>query len=459
MEVPRLVIAGNASSAGKTTVAIGLMAALRRRGMRVQPFKVGPDYIDPAYHQLASGNPCRNIDGWLLGRNAMTELVGRACAGADLALIEGIMGLYDGRSGLGAEGSTAEIARWLRAPVLLVLDISRVAQSAGAIALGFQEFDHDVQIIGVVLNNVANTTHLARATEAVETGAGLPVFGHLTTNPAITIPEVHPSLLPAGERDSLQVKLDRTRAEIEAAIDIDALLKAASAAWPLQTNGGTGLFPLSPPQRRARIAVFADEAFDLYQPDNLDLLAAWGAELVPVSPLRDDALPEGIDGIYAGPGFPELYAADLSANTGFVRSVREAVERRLPVYGESGGIAYLSRGIVDSEGREYPLVGVAPAWSEIRRQGVRLGYALATVNKTNIIARRGRRLRGYEFYWSDRAIPPECAAYHIIEPEDRLEGFASGNVLASRVRLHFGSDATLARTLVDKCARHAEAHA
>jgi cobyrinic acid a,c-diamide synthase len=459
MEVPRIVIAGNASGAGKTTVALGLMAAMRRRGLRVQPFKVGPDYIDPAYHVHAAGRPSRNIDGWLFGRQPMSELVAHACGSADLAVIEGIMGLYDGRSGLGAEGSTAEIARWLRAPVLLVLDVSRVAQSAGAIALGYQEFDHEVQIIGVVLNNVANATHLARATEAVETGAGLPVFGHLMHNPAITLPEAHPSLVPDTVRAGLLERIDRTRADVESAVDIEALLKAARSAWPLPTNGGKGLFPISSPAARARIAVFSDAAFDLYHPDNLDLLRAWGAELVPVSPLNDAELPSDLDGIYAGPGFPEIHAAQLAENVSFLQSLRAAVRAGVPVYGESGGLAYLSLGIVTPDGRRHPLAGIAPAWSELGDAGVRLGYTLAIANRSSLIARRGKRLRGYEFYWSDRQMPAEVAAYRIVEPEEKMEGYASESVLASRVRLHFGSDQSLARNLVDRCVRRAEARA
>ena len=453
MDVPRIVIAGNVSGAGKTTIAIGLTAALRARGLRVQPFKCGPDYVDPGYHTLAAGQECRNIDSWLLSRHAMLALVARAAAAADIAIIEGIMGLYDGRRGLGAEGSTAEIAKWLRAPVLLVLDISRTAQSAGAMAMGYHEFDREVQIIGVVLNNVTSATHLARATEAVETGAGLPVLGHVSRNPAITIPERHPALLSATEREDLAERIGRTRREVEATVDIDALLSSARSAWPLPLGAGGGPFPTSPRPTRTRIAYLSDEAFNLYQPDNLDLLQAWGAEMVPVSPLHDEAFPGDVDGLYAGPGLPELYAEALAANTAFLQSLREEIAAGLSVYGECGGLAYLCEGIVDQTGRRHPLAGVVPMWSEMNRPSMFVGHVLAVTHKDTLIGRRGRRVRGYEFYWSAPPVAAESAAYRVLDPDDRLEGYARGKVLASNIRLHFGSDASLARHLVDTCAQ------
>jgi len=458
MQTPRLVIAGNASGAGKTTVAIGLIAALRARGLRVQPFKCGPDYMDPAYLSLAAGQACRSVDSWLIGRQAMLSVMARACTGADVAIVEGIMGLYDGRSGLGAEGTTAEVAKWLRAPVLLVLDVGRTAQSAGAIALGFHEFDHDVQIVGVVLNNIADPAHLGRATEAVEAGAGLPVLGHLARNQAITLPERHPCLLAAGERDDLPARIDRIQHEVEASVDVDALLQAACAAWPLPVGANPGPFPPSPRPPRIRLGVAQDEAFDLYQPGNLDLLTAWGAELVPTSPLRDAALPPGLDGLYFGPGFPELHAAELAANESYLRSVREVTEAGLPVYAECGGLIYLCQGLTGVGGR-HALAGVVPAWAKMGERGVHVGYALAVTAQDTLIAKRGKRLRGYEFYWARVALPAEQAAYRVLDPEDRLEGYARAGILASHLRLHFASDAALVRSIIDVCARRAEARA
>ncbi len=457
MEIPRLVIAGNLSGAGKTTLAVGLMAALRARGLRVQPFKCGPDYQDPAYHALAAGQAGRSIDSWLLNRQAMTALVAHACGGADVAIIEGLMGLYDGRRGLGAEGSTAEIAKWLRAPVLLVLDISRTAQSAGAMAMGYHEFDRDVQIIGVVLNNVASATHLARATEAVEAGAGLPVLGHLAYNPAITLPECHPMLLGEAERAELPERVERTRLEVEATVDVEALLNAARAAWPLPVTAG-GPFPPNPLPTRTRIAYVYDEAFTLYQPDNVELLAAWGAEMVPVSPLHAEALPESIDGLYIGPGFPERCVADLAANEPFLASVRAAIEGGVAVYAECGGFSYLCEGLVDQAGVRHRLVGAVPAWANIG-SSIHVGYALASMARDTLLGRRGRRVRGYEFYWSAPEAPAEQAAYHLVEPEERPEGYARGRLLASNIRLHFGSDASLPRSFVDYCAQRASARA
>lgn len=459
METPRIVIAGNMSGAGKTTVALGLIAALKARGFGVQPFKAGPDYIDPAYHRLAAGRVSRNIDSWLLNRQAMTALVARASADADIAIVEGIMGLYDGRRGLGAEGSTAEIAKWLRAPVLLVLDISRTAQSAGAMAMGFHEFDREVQIIGVVLNNVANAAHLARATEAVETGAGLPVLGHLPRDSGMTLPDQHPALIPSASEEWIMARIERTRRNVEASIDIGALLSAARSAWPLPNVGGAGLFPSHPRPPKVRVAVLQDEAFDLYQPDNLELLAAWGAEIVPASPLRDPRLPDGVDGVYVGPGFPEVFAEALSSNQSFLASLREAAGTGVGVYGEGGGLAYLSEGIVRGDGSRWPMAGVVPGWAQTSEHGIHIGYAAAVTERETLLGPAGRRLHGYEFCGSYLKPDDEHAAYRLHEPEERLDGYARGRVLASHIRLHFGSDASLAKTLVESYARPTPARA
>lgn len=447
------------SGAGKTTIAVGLMAALRAQGLRVQPFKAGPDYIDPAYHRLASGRPSRNIDSWLLSRQAMMTLVSHACADADIAIIEGIMGLYDGRRGLGAEGSTAEIAKWLRAPVVLVLDIARTAQSAGAVAMGFHEFDREVQIIGVVLNNVANAAHLARATEAVETGAGLPVLGHMARDPEQTLPEQHPTLVPACTLEMITRRIGRARRNVETTLDVGAMLSAARAAWPFASSGGGGVFPNHPRPSVARIAYLHDEAFDLYQPDNLDLLSAWGAELIPASPLRDSGLPEGIDGIYAGPGFAEVFAEGLCGNASFLQSVRNAVQAGVKVYAECGGLSYMSEGIEDSEGRRLPMAGVVPGWSKVEHPSVHLGYATAATERDSLLGKTGRKVRGYEFYLSRIEPAPETAAFRLHEPEERFEGFADARVFGSNVRLHFGSEPGLARGMVEACIRRIKSEA
>jgi cobyrinic acid a,c-diamide synthase len=457
MQIPRLIVAGNGSGAGKTTLAVGLMAAFCARGLVVQPFKCGPDYVDPAFHLVASGRRSRNIDSWLLNRPTLVDLVARACEGEALAIVEGVMGLFDGRSSLGAEGSTAEIAKWLRAPVVLVLDVSRTAQSAGAIALGFREFDREVEIVGVILNNITSPAHLARATEGVEVGAGLPVLGHMAYNPSLTLPERHPSLLSPAERGSLSAIIERIRREVEATVDVGALLQAMHGAWPLTDSQISGAFPPSPRPLRVRLAVLRDEAFDLYHEDNLDLLAAWGAELVPASPLRDRSMPKDVDGVYIGPGLPELYLAELSGNESFLASLRELAMAGVPVYAECSGAVYLSQGIVDLAGERYPLVGALSGWATLPNHGPRLGYATASVARDTLVARRGRRLRAYEFHWSLLHFPAEHAAYLLSDPDERPEGYASDTILASHLRLHFASDHTLPRSLVEHCARTAAA--
>ncbi|MHB1130962.1 MAG: cobyrinate a,c-diamide synthase [Chloroflexota bacterium] len=456
MQVPRLVLAGNSSGAGKTTVGVGLMAALRARGHTVQPFKCGPDYIDPGYHVLAAGRPSRNIDSWLISRPVLVDLVARTCAGDALAVVEGIMGLYDGRSSLGAAGSTAEIAKWLRAPVVLLLDVSRCAQSAGALAMGFREFDKEVQIVGVILNNITSPAHLARATEAVEVGAGMPVLGHLRYNPSLALPEQHPALLSEEMRRSLPDTIERIRCEVESTVDVGALLAMMRAAWPWPDHMLGGAFPPSPRPARVRLAVLRDEAFDLYLEDNLDLLAAWGAKLVPVSPLRDSAIPSDVDGLYVGPGWPELFAPALSANEPFLASVREAAAAGMPILGECGGAVYLSQGLVGQSGERHPLAGLLPGWSAIGgRMGPRLNYAAAEVARDCLLAKQGRRLQAYEFHWAATPFPADNAAFLLSDPEERAEGFALDDQLVTQLRLHFAADHTLARSFVERCARWA----
>ncbi len=453
MDSARLVIAGNMSGAGKTTLALGLMAALSQRGLRVQAFKAGPDFVDPAFHRFASGRSSRNIDSWLLNRQTMLYLVSRAAADADISIIEGIMGLYDGRRGLGAEGSTAEMAKWLRAPVVLVLDIGRTAQSAGAMALGFLEFDRDVQIVGAVLNNATNAAHLARATEAVETGAGVPVLGHIWRDPEITLPDQHPALLPAGSSESIRQRIERSRRSIEANVDIQALLDAARSAWPLPPSVGHGPFPSTPRPPRLRLAYFFDEAFDLYQPENLELLAAWGAELVPVSPLRDPALPDDVEGLYIGPGFPEVFAPSLAANVSFLESLRAAAADGMPIYGEGGALTYLSEGVRTRV--EHRMAGLIHGWVSPDLPGLQLGYAMAVTERDSLLGPKGTRVRGYQYLGSSLALPPETAAYQLQEPEVRPEGFATERIFASNIRLHFGSENGFTHSMLDSFVRAA----
>ncbi len=456
MKVPRLIVAGASSGIGKTSVAVGLIRAFRARGLKVQPFKVGPDYLDPTYHTLASGLPCRNLDSWMLSKGAMKALFRRAAFNADLSLIEGVMGLYDGRGGEGEVGSTAEVAKLLKAPVLLVLDVGKLSRSAAAMALGYKAYDPDLPLAGFILNQVGSERHLRWVREAIEEATRLPVLGYLPKAMAAELPKRHLGLVPAGEAPELARSLEHIRLQVEATFDLEAILSVAREAHPLIGAEEEGIFPEREPKARVTIAIAQDPAFGFYYQDNLDLLEAWGAKLHAVSPLKDRTLPEDVQGLYLGGGFPELYAEPLEANEAFRQSVREAALAGMPIYAECGGLMYLSEGIVTFEGRRHHMVGLIPGWSAMQRRKAKMGYVVAEALRSAILLKQGQKVRAHEFHWSELPGPKEEAAYRILEPEGRLEGFVAGrqgNILGSYLHLHFGSDPALAQQFVLACAR------
>lgn len=449
--VPRLVIAGTTSGVGKTTIATGIMAALRRRGLRVQGYKVGPDYIDPTYHTLATGLPSRNLDSWMLSSPAMVEVFGRAGEKADIAIVEGVMGLFDGHGDAAGAGSTAEVARALQAPVLLILDVGKTAQSAGAMALGFRDFDPSVRLAGFILNRIGSERHLRLAKETVEKRAGLPVVGFLPKNAELQRPERHLGLVPTGEQEELETFFVKLTEQIASGVDLDVVLDLAGSA-PALSYERTDLFAGIGKADPVRIGVARDEAFSFYYQDNLDLLAARGGEIVYFSPLHDDALPPNLAGVYVGGGFPELYAERLTSNQRLRRDIRKAMESGLPTYAECGGLMYLCQGLVDFEGRRFEMVGALPRWCEMKGQRAMVGYVTLEVKRDTILAERGARLRGHEFHWSQlQEGPTEDSPYQIISPVGGDEGFAKANLLASYVHLHFGSDPRLAANFVNAC--------
>jgi len=454
VSIPRLVIGGTSSGVGKTTITAGLIAALRERGLRVQPFKCGPDYIDPSYHSLASGLSCRNLDSWMLSEKALIELFTHATGEASIAVVEGVMGLYDGRNGLESAGSTAEIARWLRAPVILVMNVAKMSGSAAAIALGYRQLDPDLNLVGVILNNVGSSSHLRWVTEAVEKKSGVSVLGYLPKKDEMRLPERHLGLVPTAETGELSEYMERLREQVESTVDVATILRLADTKEPLPQVTEGKLFPSQAEPVQVTIAVAHDEAFSFYYQDNLDLLAAWGAELRFISPLHDANLPSDTRGVYIGGGFPEMYANELEANTGFRRALVEAAEAGMPIYAECGGLMYISQGIIDFEGGKHAMVGLVPGWAEMQKKRARMGYAVAETLESSIIARRGERLRGHLFHWSKLQGPTERAAYRILEPEEQLEGFILGpesNILASYLHLHFGSEPSLAKRFVESC--------
>ncbi|WP_038042519.1 cobyrinate a,c-diamide synthase [Thermus tengchongensis] len=417
--IPRLVLAAPHSGAGKTTLALALLLALGERGLRVQPFKVGPDYVDPTHLEAASGRRVYNLDGFFLDQEGLLSLFQHGARGADLALVEGVMGLFDGKDPLGRVGSTAQVARLLEAPVVLVVDASGMAGSIAPLVQGFRSFDPGVQVVGVFANRVGSERHAALLQEALAQ-VGLPLLGWLPQDPTLEIPERHLGLVLAGEvRPPLAALRQAFR------VDLDGVLRLAQAASPLSEAP-----PFLPERRppRVRVAYAWDQAFRFYYPEALELLEALGAELIPFSPLEDEALPEA-QALLLGGGYPELFARELSAN----RAMREAV--RLfpgPVVAECGGYMYLSQGLWAGEDF-FPMVGLVPGEARMAERPV-LGYREVEALRDNPLARRGEAFKGHEFHYA-RMGPSPSPAWRRVAGEE-VEGYTDGRILASFVHLY-----------------------
>lgn len=442
--VPHLVIAAAQSGAGKTTVATGLMAALARRGLKVQPYKVGPDYIDPTYHTAAAGRISRNLDGWMLDEITIRRLVAASIQGADVALIEGVMGLFDGAGPIGEAGSTAEMAKWLAAPVLLVVDAAGLARTGAALIQGLCGFDPDLRIGGVLFNNVGSEGHYRLLCESLRAYVpGVEPVGYLPGQSAIRTPERHLGLVPTWERQQMDAYLESLVGLMEATVDLEAVLRLARAAAPLPPAPPRTL-PAVPAGDRVRIGLARDAAFHFYYEDGLDELRALGADLVPFSPLSDAALPPDLDGLYLGGGFPEVHAQALAANASLRREIKTVVERGMPVYAECGGLMYLTEAIVGLEDDAWPMVGVIPVKARMETRLQSFGYVLAEAQGETLLAARGETLRGHEFHWS-RVDPhpadwPPAFRIHSRMGTARWEGFYRPNLLASYVHVHFSAN-------------------
>ena len=448
-----IVVAGVRSGVGKTTIATGIMGALTRRGCQVQPFKVGPDYIDPSYHELACGVPSRNLDTWMLTSRAVRELFQRAASRRQISVVEGVMGVYDGQSNLSEAGSTAEVAKLLSAPVILVADASGVARSIAAEVLGFQQFDRELRIAGVILNGVAGPRHLEFCQPQIEATTGLPVLGYLPRKPQFAQPERHLGLIPTVEGTVARQWYDQLISQVEASVDIDRIIQIAATCQPPPAT--RELYPVEPQPKRAVLAVARDKAFSFYYQDSLDLLEAWGAELVGFSPLEDRRLPKGVGGVYIGGGFPEIFAQELSENPTMIRSIRDAIRIGTPIYAECGGLMYLGRSLVNRDGIEYLMVGAIPAISSMAKSNMTLGYREVESLSDSPLLARGQQVRGHEFHWStlDQPPDPEQGVYRVINQENRPDGFHVGSVWASYIHVHLGSHPSLAPRFVDACAR------
>lgn len=445
----RVVIAGTASNVGKTTVASGLIAALRARGLAVQGFKVGPDYIDPGFHTLASGRPGRNLDAFLCDPELIAPLARHGSAGADVSVVEGVMGLFDGASQRGELASTAQVAKLLGAPVVLVLDASSMSRSVAAIVHGYREFDSELDLAGVILNRVGSERHELLLREAIEP-LGVPVLGCLRRDESLAVPERHLGLVPAGEREGeSRAMLEALAAALERSVEIDEILRLARAAAPLTATPWSPE-PAEPVPGSPRVAVAESAAFSFHYEENLELLRAAGAELVPFDPLRETCLPEGTGALLLAGGFPEVFAAELSANRPLRDEVAAFARSGRPVLAECGGLLYLCE---ELDGK--PMCGVLPARGEMGRR-LTLGYREATAVAAGPLCEPGEGLRGHEFHYSaiEPLSAPETAAWKLAAGgAEWSEGFVRGGVHASYLHLHWAAFPRLARRLVSAAAR------
>ena len=438
-----LIIAAPASGSGKTTVTLGLMAALKRRDMNVAPFKVGPDYIDPGLHAIACGRPSCNLDGWMCGEAGVRSAYARGCQGANVAIIEGVMGLFDGASGDSNVGSTAEVASWLEGRIVLVVDARSQARSAVALVAGFVQFDSSLQFAGIIFNRVGSDRHEELLRQACSSVEGLPpVLGCIRRDDEMTLPERHLGLLTAEEGALDSGLLNRLADVVANSVDIDALI--GDVGQP------TACLPDKKIAADVRIGIARDKAFCFYYPDNLEQLIAAGAELVEFSPLTDVALPEDLDGLYFGGGYPEVYAEQLAANRSMLMAIRKFAEAGRPVYAECGGLIYLAEAIED-----HAVAGLFPATARMLPRRKSLGYREVVLTEESLLGPAGMVLRGHEFHYSEMAMPESVQRIYSVSARNGQEQFAEGyvidNVLGSYIHLHFASQPQVAENFVAAC--------
>ena len=453
LNIPRIVIAATGSGAGKTTATIALMGALRARGLKVAPFKCGPDYLDPTYHQRAAGVRSHNLDGWMMTRDSVLATFSRASAGADIAVIEGMMGLFDSATPTGDNGSTAEIAKWLDAPVLVVTDASGIARTISAVAAGFARFDPAVRVAGMICNRVGSRGHLDLLGAAQPE---VPIVGGFPATTALAFPERHLGLLIADESNVPQRLIDGWTHLAAEWLNLDALLSIARSAPALRT--GDALHATSsPPRTRCRIGVAYDDASHFYYEDNLNRLRELGAELANFSPCRDRSLPD-VDGLMFGGGYPEALARELSSNAAMLDALRAFAATPSPIYAECGGLMYLAEGIKTLDGVTWPMAALVPGIAVMSDRLQALGYVEVETRADSIVGPAGTHFRGHQFRYSTlEGGRGEEAAERIYSVKPRwggdafTEGYRMGSVLASYVHAHWASNPDIAAQLVRSC--------
>lgn len=447
---PRLMFAAAESGAGKTTLVTGLLRFWTQQGLRVQPFKVGPDYIDPSFYTAAAMRVCRNLDLWLLKKNQIKNLFLRHSADVDLSVVEGMMG---------EEGSSAEIAKLLDCPVILIVNASKMARSAVAVVKEFAQLDFKINLAGVIFNFVASAGHYQILKRAVEKECRVPCLGFVKRNPKLELPEQHLGLVPVeAASGKLKAWFDFVAKEIPKNIDHKKILKIVARASNLSLRGGQG--PTKQSQiKRCRIAYAKDEAFHFYYPDNIEILESLGAEMIPFSPLYENKIPDGADALYFGGGFPENKAAALAANKAMLRSVQRAIQKGMPTYAECGGLMYLCEKLILKNKKAFKMAGVLPGQIVMTEQLQNFGYTFVEAARDSLLFKKGERCRGHEFHYSlwSASKQKTRAAYQTKKKKTEAaisEGIITKNLLASYVHLHFLSKPALAKRFIFAAANY-----
>ena len=442
------VVAGTGSGVGKTTVALAIVAALRSRGVSVQPFKCGPDFIDGGHLAVAANRSARNLDTWMLDAESNRQIFCRASAGCDVAVVEGMMGLFDGVTGSSEEGSTAEIAKMLDLPVLLVVDAANSARSIAAVTRGFETFDPELRFAGIVLNRVAGDAHFRMLDSAIRQASAVPVLGWLPLETDAAIPERHLGLHTAAEGISASISMLK---RLGNRLRVDQLLHATAYDQrfePVSASGAESKYA------GIRVGIARDQAFSFYYEDNLDLLREMGAEIVAFSPITDRVLPENLHALYFGGGYPELYAAKLNGNGRLLQDIRDFAKANKPIYAECGGLMYLAEKLTTIEGQSYAMAGILPIAIEMTKALVHFGYADVEFAQDCLLGEKGTTVRGHSFHCS-RIVTPDllpCVyrVHYSLSNRKEQEGFVCGSVLGSYIHLHFRSNLSLASSFLRK---------
>ncbi|QEK11807.1 cobyrinate a,c-diamide synthase [Crassaminicella thermophila] len=454
MKFPRFVLAGTQSGVGKTTISIGIMAAFKKRGLNVQPFKVGPDYIDPAFHSFVTKNKSRNLDSWMIKPNIIMSLFLKNSLCKDISIVEGVMGLYDGYGTKKDEGSTAHVSKIIQAPVILIVDGKGMSSSAAAQVLGYKLYDECVDIKGIIINNISGDSHYNLLKESIERDTKIKCVGYLRSNAHIALESRHLGLIPSVELKGLEKKIEEIAEMVEETIDLDALIMIANEAKSIEYQ---------PPKvkeivKNINIGVALDKSFNFYYEDNLDLLKDLGANLIYFSPIEDEDLPENLHGLYIGGGFPEVFAKELEKNIKMREKIKEAIKNGIPTYAECGGFMYLSKAITTLEDEKYEMVGIFDTEAKMTKRLQRFGYVHVNIEKPCAIAKEKNHVKAHEFH---RSMIDENTQNEYVYVVDKIRngekiktwkcGLKKYNALGAYAHIHFYSNTGIAKDFIENC--------